>query len=351
MKNLTVIPNNTYVTNGDNLYLYFYLDSQQYAVSLENVVEIIKLPRIDYPQKLINNIVGILNYNNLTINILDLRFYLNKKVSGYTVDNKLIIVRTDESIFGIIIDEIGDIINIESAFEEPLNSFEKINLIESLYRRKDESSVISIINLTEVENIIKGGDLQIEEVDIPSLFPQDGESIQKFLQRSLELENKFQSSLAQNVFSQGRFMTCQLSSGIFCFNLNEIKEVLKNVKITNVPCTPDYIRGLISLRGNFITVVDLKKFLELSIEKDAQNQNSKSENKIIIVEKDDVEIGFLVDEILDIIDIPEELILKNPAHNLNKYIKSEVVMDDKLYTIFDSAQIFGDEKLYINENV
>jgi purine-binding chemotaxis protein CheW len=146
-------------------------------------------------------------------------------------------------------------------------------------------------------------------------------------------------------------MTCQLSSGIFCFNLKEIKEVLKNVKITNVPCTPDYIKGLISLRGNFITIVDLKEFLDISSEKDSKINKSKTENKVIIVEKDDVQIGFLVDQILDIIDIPEELILKNPAHKLNKYVKSEVVMDDKLYTIFDSAQIFSDEKLYINEKV
>ena len=52
-----------------------------------------KLPALDYPQKLPNNIVGLLKYNNFVINVVDVRFYLNIEVRPYNTHNELLIVK------------------------------------------------------------------------------------------------------------------------------------------------------------------------------------------------------------------------------------------------------------------
>ena len=98
--------NNNYIEQKKNSHLYFQIGDYKYAINTTNVLEIIKLPALDYPQKLPNKVVGLLKYNNFVINVVDIRFYLNLEVKPYTLHNELIIVKTDEVIFGIITDKI-----------------------------------------------------------------------------------------------------------------------------------------------------------------------------------------------------------------------------------------------------
>ena len=59
--------NNNYIEQKKNSFLYFQTGHNKYAISSTNVLEIMKLPALDYPQKLPNNIVGLLKYNNFVI--------------------------------------------------------------------------------------------------------------------------------------------------------------------------------------------------------------------------------------------------------------------------------------------
>ena len=104
-----------YLEQKKNNHLYFMLGNSRYAVNTANVLEIMKLPELDYPQKLPNNIIGLLKYNNFVINIVDIRFYLDIEVNGYSTNNELLIVKTDETIFGIITDKIIGIVPLESS--------------------------------------------------------------------------------------------------------------------------------------------------------------------------------------------------------------------------------------------
>ena len=97
---------NNYLEQKKNTHLYFQIGENKYAVNTSNVLEIMKLPALDYPQKLPNNIVGLLKYNNFVINVVDIRFYLNINVTPYTSNHELLIVKTDEVILGIITDKI-----------------------------------------------------------------------------------------------------------------------------------------------------------------------------------------------------------------------------------------------------
>lgn len=344
MNNLTIFYKNNSVETNENLYLYFRLGNNKYAVNTIQVVEIMKLPALNYPQKLDNNIIGLLNYNNFTVNVLDLRFYLDIKVTPYSTSNQLLMVKTDESIFGLLIDKVEDIIPLEQSKIEPFEFFGKEKIIEFIYKKGNES--ISIINLPALENIVKNGVPQ-SNVDIPSLFPNDDDSRYKFTQRSLALAAKSDINLVSNIFSQNKFISFSLDENIYCVNLEYVKEFLKNYNITKVPCNLNYIAGITALRGDFISVIDTKNFLGIC-EKKSIIDYSENKNNIIVLEIPDYKIGFLADEIFDIINIPEDVIKKNPQNN-NKYILSELVIDDKLYTILDIKNILADEKFFIEE--
>lgn len=347
MKNLKTFYNNSLLENNENLYLYFRSGENKYAINIQQVVEIMKLPALDYPQKLPNNVVGLLNYNNFTINVLDLRFYLNIKVTPYSISNQLLIVKTDEAILGLLIDKVENIISLDQSKIEYFQSNEENKIIEFMY--KEESGTISVINLSALENIIKHGVKSID-IDIPSLFPQDDDSRYKLMRRNQALIEKFNLNLSTNIFSQDKFISFSLDGNSYCINLEYIKEFLKDFCITNIPCNLDYIAGVIALKGDFVTIIDTKNFLGISQHRSngSPSDITKGKNNIIILESPDFKIGFLVDEIFSIINIPEELIKKNP-HNQNKHVLSEVILEDNLYIILDTKNILSDERFFIEE--
>lgn len=347
MKNLTTFYSNNILETGENLYLYFNMGESKYAINIQQVVEIMKIPLLDYPQKLANNVVGLLNYNNFTINILDLRFYLDIKVTPYSIANQLLVVKTDETIFGLLIDKIEDIISLDQSKIEYFQFAGEEKIIEFLYKQENET--ISIINPCAIENIIKQGVPQ-SDIDIPSLFPHDDDSRYKLMQRNQALLEKSQLNLVTNIFSQDKFISFSLDNSAYCINLEYVKEFLKNTSITKIPCNLDYIAGIITLRGDFVTVVDFKRFLDIK-EAHPTFDNNLGKNSIIIVETPDLKIGFLVDEIFSMIDISEELINESSHSQFNKNILSEVILEDNLYTILNMKNILSDERFFVEDNV
>ena len=107
MKNsLQTLNNNTFEVQQN---LYFTLSDNKYAIPLKNVVEVMKLPALDYPQKLPNNIIGVLKFNNININILDIRFYLDVNITKYSVDNKFVSLKAgSHKFYAVVYKDSGD---------------------------------------------------------------------------------------------------------------------------------------------------------------------------------------------------------------------------------------------------
>ena len=124
-----------------------------------------------------------------------------------------------------------------------------------------------------------------------------------------------------------------------------VSEVIHLNELTQLPCTPEFILGIINVRGKIISVIDLKKFFNLP-EKGITNLN-----RVIIVKHDGIELGILADEIIG-----------SPIISLNKLQRSittitEVqddyiigVTEDRLI-VFDIKEFLLNEKLIINEEV
>ena len=94
------------ITQPDQiLHLCFELDDKIYAMNAEFVMEVTMLPGLITPQKLPENVVGVLNYNGLLINVLDIRMLLNLPKKNYDITNQIIIVKGEESLGGILYNE------------------------------------------------------------------------------------------------------------------------------------------------------------------------------------------------------------------------------------------------------
>lgn len=329
---------NNFIEQKKNTHLYFKIGNNKYAVNSDNVLEIMKLPALDYPQKLPNNIIGLLKYNNFVINVVDIRFYLNIEVTPYDSHNELLIVKTDEVIFGIITDKIIGILPFDTAFVDQIPFVDNKMVIESLYKFNNET--IFIVNIYALENLLKQHDVILPEVDILSLFPQDEVSKGIMAKRTRSIAEKSSLRLATGeLHAKNKYISFNLNNDFYCISLDFVKEVLKDTAITNVPGTPDFIEGIMNLRGDYITVINLKKFLSLP-------ESSITDKKpVIIIKCNELKLALLIDKINELFEYQETI----QEDSSESYYATEFIYNSTLYTVLNIDKISSDKKIIITD--
>ena len=330
--------NNNYLEQKKNQHLYFQIGTNKYAINSTSVLEIMKFPALDYPQKLPNNIIGLLKYNNFVINIIDIRFYLNIEVTPYHSNNELLIVKTDEIIFGIITDKVIGIIPFETALVDQIPFVDNKTIIESLYKYNKET--IFIVNIYAIENLLKQHDMSLPEVDIPSLYPQDDASKKLMQKRTTAISEKAAMRLtSEELHAKNKYISFNLNNDYYCIALDYVKEVLKDTSITNIPGTPDFIHGIMNLRGDYITVIHLKKFLSLP-------ENSiPDKNPVIIIKCNELKLALLIDKINELFEYQE---LCNDEFSESYYTR-EFIYNGTLYTVLNIDKISSDKRIIITD--
>lgn len=335
-----MIGSDNYIEQNKNNHLHFMLGNSKYAVNTTNVLEIMKLPALDYPQKLPNNIIGLLKYNNFVINVVDIRFYLDIEVSKYTTNNELLIVKTDETIFGIITDKVIGIIPLESSNIDTIPFVDNKTIIDSIYKQNQETAFI--INIYSIENRLKQT-VKSVDIDIPSLFPTDQASLNLMRERTeaIAAKSKF-SIISGELHAKRKLISFNLNNNMYCIPLDYVKEVTKDTAVTNIPGTPDYIEGIINLRGDYTTVLNLKKFLAID-QKDKPGETDKK--PAIIVRCNEMDIAFLIDKINELFDFSEDKIKEIG----DGYYIGEFILNSIPYTILNVEKICTDKKIIITD--
>lgn len=104
-----------------------------------------------------------------------------------------------------------------------------------------------------------------------------------------------------------RWLAFSLGSEDYALDISMIREILKPREITAIPRVPDFLLGIISLRGNIIPIIDLKRRLGLGVATVDEN------SRIIVCQEGDLLAGLLIDRITQVTSIPEEGIEPPPA--------------------------------------
>ena len=293
---------------------------------------------MDYPQKLPNNIIGLLKYNNFVINVVDIRFYLNIEITPYTKNNELLIVKTDQVIFGIITDKVIGILPFDTALVDRIPYIEENMIIEALYR--NEQDAISIINVYSLEKVLKDHSAGSHSYDIKALFPQDEISREIMAKRSQNILEKSALRLASNDgLVKDKYISLNLNNDYYCLSLDYVKEILKDVSITNIPGTPDFIEGIINLRGDYITVINLKNFLGLP------NNTVNEKKPVIIINCNELQLALLVDKVNELFEFQE---ITQEASS-DSYYEYQFVIDTTLYTVLNIDKLSADKRIMVTD--
>ncbi|MGD9546879.1 MAG: chemotaxis protein CheW [Candidatus Krumholzibacteriia bacterium] len=95
----------------------------------------------------------------------------------------------------------------------------------------------------------------------------------------------------------GKFLTFQLDGGFYGLEILKIREIMGLITVTSVPRTPPHVKGVINLRGKVVPVIDLR--LKFGMDEVPPTE----ETCIIVAHVGDKEIGILVDQVSEVLDI------------------------------------------------
>ncbi len=142
--------------------------------------------------------------------------------------------------------------------------------------------------------------------------------------------------------TEGKFLTFICGDEVYGIEILRVREIIKLMDITTVPQTPDYMKGVINLRGKVIPVIDLR--LKFSM---PEEEHTK-ETCIIVTEVNKTSIGIIVDSVSEVLDIKSEEI--EDAPHLGQDIDTNFILGlgktkERIVILLDIEQVLSSEEL------
>lgn len=145
-----------------------------------------------------------------------------------------------------------------------------------------------------------------------------------------------------------RYLTFFLGDEQYGIAIDRIKEIIAIMKVTYVPKTPPYIRGVINLRGSIIPVVDTR--LRFGMEPKEADMHTT----IVIVEVEKVNIGFIVDRVEEVASIDSAHLSEPPkfgSHIDTDFICAMAQIEENVVMILDVLKLFEADELVSLEEI
>jgi len=161
------------------------------------------------------------------------------------------------------------------------------------------------------------------------------------------LETIDQSANAINNLG-GKYLTFSLSNEEYGIGILKIKEIIGMMSVTSVPQTPNFVKGVINLRGKVIPVMDLR--LKFSMESSDYTEHTC----IIVVEIEgktgNILIGIVVDSVSEVLNISQNDIEKTPSFGTNldtKYILGMAKVEGGVKILLDIDRILSTAEITV----
>lgn len=153
--------------------------------------------------------------------------------------------------------------------------------------------------------------------------------------------------LEQEDTQKDKFLIFMLDSEHYAIEIRYVTEIIGMQVITEVPEMPDYIKGIINLRGKIIPVMDVR----LRFRKVPMAYNDRT--CVIVIDIDDISIGLIVDRVSEVLSIPEQEIVPPPGvkEGGSRFIKGVGKAGNEVKLILNCDKLLGKEEAESLSNI
>ncbi|MEG4345381.1 chemotaxis protein CheW [Microcoleus sp. A003_D6] len=367
-------------------YLIFKQNGLLWGVEVACVREIFFLPELTPIAEAPQDIVGAIDLRGSILPVMDLNLRFGYVWQEYSLTDSAIVIEWQEFRVGIIVNQVTEVKHIPEEAITPQLSYGRdkpeapdrflagfarcgtdiIMLVDldRLIRYSPDKTEVEIpftasgAGLSATAGKLETQNLQLE-ID-PNLLAEDAKVLVKphvFCPNATAQEKAIFRERAHNLRLQGdrensaainlSLAVVVLNGEYFGINLAVVREFTDIRQVTPVPCTPDRIIGNMNLRGEILTLVDIRNVLNMSAD-------IKSLSKAIVVEIEDLVAGIVVDEILNIIylNVAELATIPAALNSSNReYLLGTAVYEEKIIAVLNLQKLLTKGGVVVEEEV
>ncbi len=154
------------------------------------------------------------------------------------------------------------------------------------------------------------------------------------------METFAHSKTATTIDSIVQVVSFKINGEEYGVDILKVQEINRTMDVTRVPNSKDHIDGVINLRGKVIPVIDLRTLFGF------QRIEHDHNTRIIVVELSDKVVGFVVDQVLKVLSIPQSVIEDTPpmlGNTQTEYIRNVAKFEERLIILLDPEKLLHEE--------
>jgi len=270
----------------------FTLAEEEYAIPIDNIQEIVQIP--EHITKIPNtekSIIGMMNLRDKILPLANLRSLFQMSQKELSEQSRIMVLSLGNLSVGVAVDSVREVLRVPESLIGPIPAIliedEANSEIKEVCRLDDGQRLVSIIS---VSNLFKRKDIK------EALNASKDESA---MEQNLEIEKEIED--------EEQFVIFELDSQEYAVPISSVQEIVRvPEELTHVPKTPEFVEGVINLRGNVLPVIDLRKRF------DVQKKERDEQQRIMVFIIGEVSVGFIVDSVKEVLKIANSLIQKSP---------------------------------------
>jgi len=278
----------------------FEVAGQEYALPIERVQEIVQIPeQITKVPNAPSHVLGVMTLRNRLLPLVSLRDMFGLPPQDVTDANKIVVVSLGaEMSVGVMMDSVKEVLRVARSVIDPMPPLlardGNLGEIQSICRLNDGKRLVSILSSEKMFNT----------VDIRAV---------------VEASEKGGTAMAEEsggirggaIDDEEQFVIFRLMNEEYGVPIEAVQEIVRVPdELTRVPKTPDFLEGVVNLRGVVLPVVDQRKRFGLP------SMDKNDRQRIMVYTIRGVRTGFIVDQVLEVRRIPASVI--GPSPNLSE---------------------------------
>ncbi len=367
-------------------YLKFQLHDLQYGIEAALVQEILPLPELTPIAEASSDMIGLLNLRGQLVPMMHLDLLREHPDKEFQLSDYVIILQWEGLQFGMVVHQIHEVLEVNAEFIQTNSFYEVIGNIDSAFVAGVAKLEIGNMILLEPKALIP----QVESVlpliwdaqaqlDLIAASPTSNADEQLDQEVSYQ-DEEFQNSKVSSDFydlycpnttpearaifrqradnlnqsSESLTVTTELmplaviglGSEYFGVDLELVRGFTEISNLTPIPCCPNHIVGNMNLRGEIVTLVDIRNLLNLP------TPPVKIGSEAVVVQLDDIVAGLPVDRVLEMVYLnsadmtPLSGILSDMSE---QYVRGTAFFQEKILKVLDLPKIFTQGRLAVNE--
>lgn len=269
----------------------FHVAGQEYAVAIEHVQEIVPVPdtfvRVPHTA---SHVVGVMTLRERVLPLVSLRGMFGLPPQRDTSRERVVVMTMNGAHVGVVTDSVSEVLRVSRQAVEPMPRL-----------LAQDGGVVDVTQLCRLGN----GQRLVSVVDVQALFRHDS------MQEAIAMRNSHTATESDgsgnSIGSEEQFVVLRLGRDEFGVPISAVQEIVRLPdELTRVPRAPEFVEGVINLRGSVLPVIDLRRRLGLPAIERTDGQ------RVMVFTFDGTRTGFIVDAVAEVLSIPTRAISEAP---------------------------------------